>query len=81
MHKLKENTFVDLQLSEQIAMDINARKTLVISSIINAGKIISMFVIQQKDNRGHLIINKSTQDLKLALVWYNDCIKPANESN
>ena len=77
--KLHIKTFEFLQLHETIAKDKHARKSLAVSSIINAGKIISMFVIQQRNANGILIINKSTQDLKQAIEWYNDCIRPAND--
>lgn len=76
---LNPKMFENLQLNEPIAKDIDARKDIAITSIINAGQIISMFVIQQKNAHGILIFNKSTTYLKLALKWYNDCIKPANE--
>ncbi len=76
---IKYNAFEDLQLNEQIAADKMARKTLTVHTIINAGKIMSSFIIQQKDKEGHLIYNKSTQDYKQALTWYNDLIRPTSD--
>ena len=31
------------------------------------------------DDKGHFVYNKSTQDYKQALTWYNDLIRPENE--